>query len=213
MKIVLRIILVIIFLPLFLQGQISKETTYTVIEVYTDPSIVEGDIITVRGYYTNNDYDYLMYFYGDFVKDTPFAPNTILTLTGIVPPTTAINGGYIEVTGIVTFAPVTDPYNKEDGLMAFINATTITVIFPRGPAPSRSGGIEKDNIEPEEYQPMDAGSCDSCKFAFLLSGGYNAANNHSKYWENLVALYKFKVDSLGYTWYWICGGVWFWISD
>ncbi len=199
MKNVTRIIsIIIVFLPLLLQGQTSKETTYTVIEVYTDPSIVEGETINVSGYYTNSDYNYLIYFYGDFEKDRPFAPHTILKLTGVEPPASANNGGYIEVTGIVTFEPRIDPYNPADSLMAFVNATEITEIYQGDLSPDGGSGIKKDDTGQEENRLMDSSTCDSCKFAFLLSGGADAANNHSKYWENLVALYKFKVDSLGY---------------
>lgn len=193
MKNILRIISIIIFLPLFLQGQYT-----TVIDVYTDPAIVEGQTITASGYYTNSDYDLLIYFYGDFEKDRPFAPHTILTLTGVVPPLSANNGGYIEVTGIVTFLPRINAYNPEDTLMAFLNAVSIIEIFPGNPSPMKSNGTKEDDQGYEEDRSMNSGSCDSCKFAFLLSGGADAKNNHSKYWENLVALYKFKVDSLGY---------------
>jgi len=175
MKKIFSIISVIIILPLYFQGQSVRDTYYTVVDVYTDPDIVEGESIHVYGYYTNDDYDYLIYFYGDFEKDRPFAPHTILTLTGIDPPAEAYNGGYIDVTGTVTFAPRSEPYNPEDSLMAFLDASAITVFFPGEsfPGPPGGGVKEKNQIQPEENRLMNNRSCDPCMFAFLLSGGAN----------------------------------------
>jgi len=200
MKKCLTVITVLLLFPLFFLGQSEKDTYYSVIDVYTDPDIGDGDTIQVEGYYTNDDYDFLIYFYGDFEKDRPFAPHTVLTLTGIDPPAEAYNGGYITVDGTVTFVPRSGPYNPEDSLMAYLNATTIAVIFPGEglPVSPGGGGIDKNEIQPEENRFMNNRSCDPCKFAVLISGGADSANNHAKYWENLVALYKFKVDSLGY---------------
>jgi hypothetical protein len=197
--IILNVFILYVF-PQLLQSQVQRDTYYTVIDVYTDPSIDEGEEIQVVGYYTNTDYDLMIYFYGDFKKDRPFAPHTILTLTGIDPPLAANNGGYINVTGTITFEPRSAPYNPEDSLMAYLNATAITVVFPGEPPPviPEEDKIKKEGNWQEENRIMNNRSCDPCKFAFLLSGGADAANNHAKYWENLVALYEFKVDSMGY---------------
>lgn len=209
MKKFFSIISIIIILPIFLQGQATRDTEYSVIDVYTDPDIVDGSEIQVIGYYTDDDYNYLIEFYGDFDKDEPYAPHTVLTMTGVLPPAEAWNGGFILVSGIVTFVDVPTPYYAEDSLMAFLDATSITVIVPGDGASMSPGGELKEDKKKNESggnrSPMN-GDCDPCKFAFLLSGGVGEVLtedgtqniNHSKYWENLAALYKFKVDSLGY---------------
>jgi hypothetical protein len=196
----------LIIFPLLIQGQ---PTVYSVVEVYTDPDIVDGSEITVVGYYTNTDYNYLIEFYGDFDKDEPYAPHTVLTLTGLIPPADAWNGGFIRVSGIVTFVDIPVPLYPEDSLMAFLDADEITVIFPAYTIPSAPDGNQKRLKKKDDSggnRSLLNGDCDPCKFAFLLSGGVGWAltgegwvnYNHAKYWENLAALYKFKVDSLGY---------------
>ena len=195
-------ILSIIFLliPQLIISQSSRDTHYSVIDVYTDPDIVDGEVIQVTGYYTNSSDHFLIHFYGDYIKDRPFAPHTVLTLSGIDPPDEALEGGYILVTGTVSFVDVTDPYHPADNRMAYLDATEITVIMP-SPAFSgdgQSGQKIKKAAGSGDNREITNGGCDPCKFAFLLSGGADSTNNHSKYWENLVALYKFKVDSLGY---------------
>ena len=85
--------------------------------------------------------------------------------------------------------------------MAFLEASSFTVILPGVFTPAPPPGIDGEDIKNNENENHDSGNrdaCDPCKFAILISGGVDSANNHSKYWENLVALYKFKVDSLGY---------------
>ena len=84
--------------------------------------------------------------------------------------------------------------------MAYLEATSITVLMPGQGIPGVPGidKKERQKKEPGESSSVLDGDCDPCKFAFLLSGGADSANNHSKYWGNLVALYHFKVDSLGY---------------
>jgi hypothetical protein len=191
--------LIVILFPLFLQSQASRDTYYSVTDVYTTPAIVDGSVIQVAGYYTNPEVDILIQFYGDYLKDRPFAPHTILKLTGVQPPAEAEYGGYILVDGTVTFVDVADPYNPEDTLMAYLDATEVTVINPAPAMPVKPGGIRKvEQKGGSDNREILDGNCDPCKFAFLLSGGVDSANNHAKYWENLVALYKFKVDSLGY---------------
>jgi hypothetical protein len=191
---------ILLLFPILLQSQAIRNIDYSVLDVYTDPSIVDGEVIQVVGYYTNPDYDLLIDFYGDFIKDQPFLPHTVLKLTGVQPPADALNGGYIRVVGTISFIDIPDPYNPADSLMAYLDATSVTVIIPAGIVPGAPGGIKKVQKKAESggNRDINSGDCDPCKFAFLLSGGVDSLNNHSKYWENLVALYNFKVDSLGY---------------
>jgi len=201
MKKLFTCIFIILLLPLFLKSQGERDIDYTIIDVYTSPDIDEGDTIDVIGYYTDPDVDLLIDFYGDYVTDEIFAPQSVLTMTGAVPPVTAHDGGFIQVYGVVTYDAVADPYHPEDTVMASLEALTITEIMPAPTIPGPPPRIEQQEIKKSENDNDDSGSrngCDPCKFAILISGGGNAANNHSKYWENLVALYKFKVDSLGY---------------
>jgi len=194
-------IIILTILPFFLISQTSRDTYYNVIEVYTDPSIQDGDNIQVVGYYTNTDYDMLLDHYGDFMKDEVLPSFSRIILSGVVPPDNAWNGGYILVEGTVTFEPYPDHFYPNDTIMAYLDVIAVTVYIPgEGVVPEAPG----DKIEKRKKESQDIdrsilnGNCDPCKFAFLLSGGGDTLNNKKKYWDNLAFLYKFKVDSLGY---------------
>jgi hypothetical protein len=197
-------VLILMVLPSLLHGQPTRETYYSVTEVYTNTTINEGDTIQVAGYYTDTTNNYLLDFYGDIMINSALPPHSLLTMTGILPPTEAWNGGYIHVLGIINFEDDPDyPYHPEDSLMAFLNAISITVCIPGDYIPASPGDNiprheQYKKIEPGNNKSMNTVDCDPCKFGFLLSGGINEKDNWPKYWESLVALYKFKVDSLGY---------------
>ena len=189
-----KITLFIIFASfVFFSGTLFSQTIFTVKEVYSDTTLQNGDTIAVVGYYTDTTYNFLIDFYGNWDKDEPMGPNTFIVLEGLVPPQNACNGGYLIAHGVVKFEPYPDAYHPEDSLLAHLDVfiydvlmegDTITYSTPGGSY--FYGGLNSD------------AGCDSCKFAILISGGINPAKNHGKYWENLVALYHFKVDSSGY---------------
>jgi len=199
MKRMIFLIWVIIFIivPLIFQAQ---PTIYSVVEVYTDPDIVDGSEITVAGYYTSPDYNYLLNFYGDLLKNRPFDPHTVIVLEGLTPPAEAWNGGFILAKGIVTYLDVPEPFYPEDSLKAYLNVTEISVILRGGKAPSRAvynqQYFREGGAVSPDYRILE--DCDSCKFAFLLSGGIEDGQNYLKYWLSLAALYNFKVNSQGY---------------
>lgn len=183
-------------------GPQSRSGIYhSVNEVYTDLTIEEGDTLWVLGYYTNPDYNILLEFYGHWDRDEIFDQQSFLILSGVQPPVTSWNGGYIVAKGTVSFTPVAEPLHPVDTVLATIEVFDIDVLM-NGEGELINGedgspGIDKFNNLKDDPQ-LPRSECDSCKFAVLISGGVNAHNNHSKYWENLVALFKFKVDSLNY---------------
>ena len=172
------------------------QTYHSVIEVYTDTTIQTGDTLWVAAYYTNPDNNFLIEFYGDWDLDQVMAPHTYMVVEGMAVPQNAWNGGYVVAKGTIRYVANPDPYYPEDSLIAYLNMFDINVLIDGEQAIDfKSPG--KDEKGDNGYRGNSNG-CDSCKFAVLISGGVNAANNHSKYWENLVALYNFKVDSMGY---------------
>lgn len=197
----LLFVIYVIFMALNLPAQERLNDYYTIPEVYTIPDIIQEDTFYIVGYYTDSDYNLLVEFYGSFDVDQPFTPHSTLTVTGAAPPADALNGGFVKARGTLSFIPQVEPYHPEDSLMAVLDVIEYTVIIPgSSPPPAQQPfKFQEENIKGLETPEMlDRSGCDPCKFAFLLSGGINGDNNHAKYWENLVTLYKFKVDSLGY---------------
>jgi len=168
-----------------------SQNFYSVEAVYTDPDVESGDTLLVAAYFTDTSVNYLLEDYGDWDLDQVMEPHSFLIQEGMEMPENAWNGGYVVVQGIIRFEVNPLPYWPADSLIAYLNMLNVVIVFD-GETPEKINPVQKD----EGYKlPME---CDSCKFAVLISGGVDTLNNHSKYWENLVALYNFKVDSLGY---------------
>lgn len=171
----------------------QAQTIYSVTDVYTDPSIHDWDTINVAGYYTTPEDSLLIYFYGYWDRDEALPPYNYLVTTGTDVPPEAWNGGYIIAYGIVHFETNPEPYHPEDSLKAYLNILNLSVLID-GEQSQKGSTLPKEKI----YNKKDRDDCDSCKFAVLISGGINSENNHEKYWENLVALYDFKVNHENY---------------
>ena len=176
---------------------IQEAYLYTIPELYTDPTISEGDMVIVGGYYTDTSSNVLCSFYGDWLEDQKMDPQTYVKLFGSLPtPTPNVwDGGYILVKGIVNYEyiPYIDPDHPEDTVIINIAVDSI-LILKEGPGGKSGGYYEKEG----DYEYDLPKACDPCKFAILISGGVDATNNKDKYWENLVALYKFKVEKQNY---------------
>ena len=172
---------------------IQEAYLYTIPELYTDPTIVAGTSVIVGGYYTDTTSNVMCAFYGDWLEDQKMDPQTYVKLFGALPtPMPNVwDGGYILVKGIVNYEyiPYIDPEHPEDTVIINIAVDSI-LILKEGPGGKSGGYYEKEG----DYEYDLPKACDPCKFAILISGGVDATNNKDKYWENLVALYKFKVE-------------------
>ena len=170
-----------------------QQVYFSIHDLYEDPSIIEGDTVWVGGYYTTPNDSILIEHYGDWEKDQIMEPHSFLYMEGILPPLQAYNGGYIMARGIVHFEPKLIHLDPADSMIVHLNVIDATVLLDGEGILSPQGNGGDGGI------PNDApAACDPCKFAILISGGWDAANNHAKYWENLVALYNYKVNSAGY---------------
>lgn len=183
----LRVLLFFILLPILGFSQ----TFYSVKDVYTNPDIESGDTILVAAYFTDTSTNYLIDNYGTWDLDQVMEPHTFLIVEGMEMPQNAWNGGYLVAQGSIRYEINPNPYWEADSLIAYLNLLNVQVLLDGDIIPGNSStGNDEGSVTRVD--------CDSCKFAVLVSGGVDTLNNHSKYWENLVALYNFKVDSLGY---------------
>ena len=170
---------------------------YTIPDLYANPSIIEGSVVITGGYFTDTTSNVLCAFYGDWMEDQKMDPQTYIVLVGALPlPIPNFwDGGYILVKGTVSFVPIPyiDPDHPEDTVLIHLAVDSV-LILKATPEGKQGGYYEKDG----DVQYDLPKACDPCKFAILISGGVDEKNNHAKYWENLVALYKFKVEKQGY---------------
>jgi len=171
-----------------------SQTFYSVTEAYTIQSLEEGDTLWVSGYSVYPDRNYLIEFYPDWLNNQPLPPQSLIIITGMTPPDSAWNGGFLEVGGIVSFTHDTGYYYPEDSVRIVLDVFAMSTVIPgEGELPP-----EKNVTVEEALRNQNKEECDPCKFAILISGGIDYWNNHSRYWESLVALYNAKVGSQNY---------------
>jgi len=171
---------------------------FSVKNVYTGygSATETGDTVWVYGNYTDTAVNILVESFSDWQTDQIMPPQSMLLIENGVPPMEAQNGGFIYVKGVLDYETIPDPTYPEDSLMAHLEMLEAFVLFEvyQDDAPGNKSGKIKSK---GQGSAKDA-ECDTCKFAVLISGGWDNLNNKSKYWENLAALYQFKVDSHGY---------------
>ncbi len=185
----LAILTVLIFQP-----GAARCQTYTIGDLYGElPDIVGVDVI-VEAFYTNPADHNLVADYDAFQDDEVMPPQSIVYLDGATPPVSMWYGAWVSVTGTVDTFHVDDPYWPEDDVQIILRNISYGLLKP-GEGPVGPEGEIPEEPDLGAWIPYRA-TCDSCKFAILVSGG--AHHNHARYWNNIEMLYKLKVDSLGY---------------
>jgi hypothetical protein len=170
---------------------------YLIGSVYTDPALVNGSVINLIGYYTNPELNLLLEDYGDLFSNKAFPQYSLVSLSGVEPPSNAHNGGLVIVNGTVNFIPNPEPYHPGDSILVEFDVISVVEVILEG--------VVDDDLNFNNFHDGQNNSvissredCDECKFAILISGGINHRNNHSRYWSSLVALHNHKVDNENY---------------
>jgi len=170
---------------------VIKRKYYLVPEVYYDPALQDGDTIRVIGEYAA---PVLVSSYLDQICNQLKTARSQILLEGLPLPDSADHGGLVAVRGAIRFVTHPDPVDDGDSLLAILNITEYQ-IYITGWDTTAGGSIVTPVPEDQNMAPE---ACDPCKFAILISGGYNHANNPPKYYKELADLYKLKVDNQGY---------------
>ncbi len=182
-----KLIICGLLVPVF----VTAQTYHSVNDVYTDPSIQEGDTLWVMGYYEHPERSFLLEDYGDRIKKEPLPPQSSLIIAGVLPPDSAWYGGFIIAKGTIHFQTDLFPYHLEDTLIAVLEVFETQVILT-------SFEIPEPESKNEVIPNAETRECDSCKFAILISGGISFRQNSRGFWEDLARLYQFKVNHEGY---------------
>lgn len=178
-------------------GCSALQSLYTIPELYDDLATVDGEEVEVICSYTNPEDGKIVDFYGDYLKQELMPLNSVAFLSGPDPDSLYWNGGVMRITGTVSYASNPHPVYGPDSVHITLTATSYEYLvegnlFPSVldivPSPEKSQGFDESDV------PLD---CDPCKFAILISGGGDAANNKQGFWEDLEALYEYKTDPAG----------------
>jgi hypothetical protein len=180
-----------------LNGQNRSGSYYLIRSVYTDPTLENGSVINLIGYYTNPELNLLLEDYGDLLSNTAFPPHSLIVLTGLEPPSSSHNGGLIIINGTVSFVSNPEPYHPEDTILVKFDVISVVEVILEG---VDDDDLNFNNFDDEQNNVVISSreDCDECKFAILISGGINHRNNHSRYWSSLVALHNHKVNNENY---------------
>ena len=110
----------------------------------------------------------------------------------------AYHGATLEIRGTVreSIAPASIVMPRAFGDLALcellVDTLGAVLTPPTRLAPRRNLCVEAPSLCP----PPSTGAAE--KFAVLFSGGVNAANNHRRYWNDLVLYHQLLVNTLGY---------------
>ncbi|MFQ5500110.1 MAG: hypothetical protein ACE5FH_10620, partial [Candidatus Zixiibacteriota bacterium] len=153
-----------------------------------------GERVSVIGYYTGAGDNMLVSDLGEYLKDEPMSAKSEVMLRGDTL-TDTLDLAFITATGYLQAEA--DPLSiyPDDTVTIRLYLHSVEKILDPKPVPSPPGEGYLDN----GYDlSVPSAVCDSCKFAILISGGVNEANNHDRYWNNLDMLYNHKIDNEGY---------------
>ncbi len=161
---------------------------YSIPEVYDDiDNLVSAGEIKVFGEFCSEQDPRLVTQYYRRMQGQPMDEGTMMFLDGSLPDTAYWYGGAMIVSGTVSKNATENALS--DSAYAIFTATSYEYIDTGGDT------ISTPPLDfPAPPGPFDKVGCDSCKFAFLLSGGIDSAQNAPYFWQDLLNTYKYKVD-------------------
>ncbi len=178
-------------------GCVQLQSSYSIPELYSALPAVDGQQVHVLCEYTNPTDGKIVTSYPEYMLQQLMPLNSIAYLTGAPVDSLFWNGGVIGVRGTVSTSLNSEPVYGADSVYITINADSIEYfiegnLFPRVTLPPPARGQS-----PTPGSGDTEATCDSCKFAILISGGGDDVNNKDGFWEDLETLYKYKTDPAG----------------
>lgn len=173
-----------------------SDSTQTVQSVFQDIGALNGQEVSVMGFYTSPSDSKLMANYGDYLNRRPIPAEKVIFIAGVTPPSTHWHGGLVIATGIVSFVTKPTAFWGIDTVSITITATSYDLLIPGFFTPTPPPPLVKPLGEDDANKNAEM-ACDPCKFAILISGGIDAENNHPGFWEDIENLYSYKTDPAG----------------
>jgi plastocyanin len=170
---------------------IVLEEYYDIPTLYESIDLVDGQEVNVFGEFSAPEDSKLVTSYSRYLKRELMPENSIIFLDGVSPSSDYWYGGGMVVTGIISTSPNPNPTYPDDTLFITITASSYVYLIDGKFDPS---GL-KSSDESGLFEPQ---ACDPCKFAILISGGGDAADNHPGFWEDVENLYEHKVNNEDY---------------
>ncbi|MCM2272697.1 MAG: hypothetical protein NDJ18_09120 [candidate division Zixibacteria bacterium] len=159
----------------------TEDTVRTIEGLHTQLDSLAGRRVSVVGYYSDNAEGRLFSFYPDYLGNSPLPPRTDALLIG-PQPHDSFAGALVRATGYLQADPDPHPISPLDSVELSLYVTQCEKIIDPPPYPETSG-------DTTFYFP-DPDICQSYRVAMLLGGGPNAANDHRRYWTELVMGYN-----------------------
>jgi len=166
------------------------DPVYDIPDVYADIASLIGTEIEIFGQYVNPEDSKLVTVFGEYMLRELMPPSSILFLDGVLPDSPYWYGGTMQVTGVISAVTNPTPVYPQDSLLITVTASSYIYIlkgYDLPVSPTKSLGDEWD-----ESGRADPDACDPCKFAILVSGGGDAANNKPDFWKDIENLHKHK---------------------
>ncbi|MDY7083326.1 MAG: DUF6517 family protein, partial [Halobacteria archaeon] len=175
------------------QGEVQ---TVSIEELNENPEEFMGQRVRVKGYYSSTGSGLLASDYRNVITDKAMPRNSYVPLmTGEQDELSNENEGYtVEVEGVVNeYAPNTqfeEAQDNEKGASVWsphvqLNVRQVNIIELEDRISLYIPQIPEDFITPEPQLERS-----DCRFAVIMSGGINQANNHKRYWNDVVYTYK-----------------------
>lgn len=142
--------------------------------------------VTLEGYYYDGSIPMLVEDVELVRADAPLAPDQYIPITGAVPPSVK-PGARVKLTGTVR-KPTGDKLSDENAAIHVVSAADATVLKP----PQMLHAAMGDLVAIPGVASSTSGGR---RYALLIGGGKNPANNYPRYWNDIRWMYHILMSS------------------
>ncbi|MFH2055060.1 MAG: FlgD immunoglobulin-like domain containing protein, partial [bacterium] len=168
----------------------DTDTVLLISEVYENIAQLDGSEVQVFGQYVYDQDSKLVSSYPQYLLNELMPPSSVVFLEGTLPDSAYWFGGTMVVTGTLSSETHPDPIYPQDSLYITLTADSYEYLLTGGDTIALAWVA--DRSADQESALGEETACDPCKFAILVSGGGDAANNRPSFWKDLEALYRHK---------------------
>lgn len=148
-----------------------------------------GKQVTLRGFYYDGSIPMIVDKYELVLIDIPLPTESYVPIVGKTPPGVS-SGDEISITGLMIRPTVAEPKyaQKEKLVLKLEDANKVKILSKRTPAltVSRKLWTQTATLASRAQIIKDL----PLRFAVLIAGGINEANNHKRYWNDLKTMYS-----------------------
>lgn len=170
------------------------ETVMDITAVYQNIDTLEGRTVRVLGDYVHPNDSKLVTSYSEYEMQQLMPPQSVLLVTGVIPDSLYWRGGVVAAVGNISKKLNPTPVDTTDTLLVTINVLSYDYYFVGDTTTHASGIPELQKSVESGTEGKDLIACDPCKFAILISGGGDEANNKPGFWKDIEKLYNYDTS-------------------